>query len=59
MLAQYQMTIDGKFRHTLRVTTDSTDKPSINTLNSELSTIFHLLALLEAHPILYVSRIKG
>jgi len=30
----------------------------INTLNAELNPICHLLVLLGAHPILYVSRIK-
>jgi hypothetical protein len=30
----------------------------INPLNAELSPIFHLLALLEAQPILHVSRIR-
>jgi len=30
----------------------------INTLNAELNPICHLLTLLEAHPILHISRIK-
>ena len=32
--------------------------PSINPLNTELNPICHLLALLEAHHILHVSRIR-
>jgi len=32
-------------------------KPSIKSLNAELNTICHLLAWLEAHHILHVSRI--
>ena len=32
--------------------------PSLNPLNSELNPIYHLLALLEAHHILHVSRIR-
>jgi hypothetical protein len=31
---------------------------NINTLNAELNSICHLLALLGAHPILHVSRIS-
>jgi hypothetical protein len=31
---------------------------ALKLLNAELNPIFHLLALLEAHHILYVSRIK-
>jgi hypothetical protein len=31
----------------------------INLLNAELNPICHLLALLGAHPILHVSRIRG
>jgi hypothetical protein len=31
---------------------------NINSLNSKLNPICHLLALLEAHPILHVSRIR-
>jgi len=31
---------------------------NINSLNAELKPIFHLLALLEAHHILHVSRIR-
>jgi hypothetical protein len=31
---------------------------SLNLLNTELSTICHLLELLGAHPILYISRIR-
>ena len=31
---------------------------AINTLNDELNPICHLLALLEAHPILHISRIR-
>jgi hypothetical protein len=34
-------------------------KDAINTLNAELNSIFHLLALLGAHTILHVSRIRG
>jgi len=30
----------------------------LNTLNAELNPIFHLLALLGAHPILHISRIR-
>jgi hypothetical protein len=30
----------------------------LNSLNAELNSICHLLALLGAHPILYVSRIR-
>jgi hypothetical protein len=32
--------------------------PSINPLNTELNPIYHLLALLEAHHILHVGRIR-
>ena len=32
--------------------------PVINLLNAKLNPIFHLLALLEAHHILHVSRIR-
>ena len=38
MLVQHQMATDGKFGHTLHVTTDSTDEPSINLL---LFTVIH------------------
>jgi hypothetical protein len=31
---------------------------ALNPLNAELNPICHLLALLEAHPILHVSRIR-
>jgi hypothetical protein len=31
---------------------------TINTLNAELNPICHLLALLGAHPILYINRIR-
>ena len=31
---------------------------NINTLNAELNPICHLLVLLVAHPILYISRIR-
>ena len=31
---------------------------SFNTLNAELNPICHLLALLQAHPILHISRIR-
>jgi hypothetical protein len=31
----------------------------INSLNAELNPICHLLALLGAHPILHISRMKG
>jgi hypothetical protein len=33
-------------------------QPAFNPLNTELNPIFHLLALLEAHHILHVSRIR-
>jgi hypothetical protein len=33
-------------------------KAAINPLNAELNSIFHLLALLGAHTILHVSRIR-
>jgi len=42
----------------LRIITDVDCGNQINPLNAELSPIFHLLALLEAHPILHISRIR-
>jgi len=35
-----------------------TFKNSVNSLNAELNPVCHLLALLEAHHILHVSRIR-
>jgi sensor domain CHASE-containing protein len=32
--------------------------PEINPLNTELNSICHLLALLEVHPILHISRVR-
>jgi hypothetical protein len=33
-------------------------KAKLNPLNAKLNTIYHLLALLGAHPILHVSRVR-
>jgi len=38
--------------------TNEVVKPRFNPLNAELNTICHFLALLGAHPILHVSRIR-
>jgi hypothetical protein len=52
------------YLHSLTVTNVTTVKrlyllfPSINSLNAELNPIFHLLALLRAHLIFHVSRVK-
>jgi len=45
-----------QIKHTLRGR--SASSPVINLLNAKLNPICHLLALLEAHHILHVSRIR-
>jgi len=44
-------------RH-FRICNHNYNTKSINTLNAELNPIYHLLALLGAHPILHISRIR-
>jgi hypothetical protein len=48
----FYLTITGPSRHTICF------QFMINPLNTELNSICHLVALLEAHPILHVSRIR-
>jgi len=48
------------FKLTLHVVTTSLEKFEriFNPLNAELNPIYHLLALLGAHPILHISRVR-